>query len=185
MVPVAVLDANVMFPMILRDTLLRVAAAGCYRAHWSERILDEMSRNLVLQHRVSEAGAERLIERIKQAFPEAEVDGWEPLEETMANDPKDRHVAAAAAQIGATVIVTQNLKDFVNLPKDIKAQSADAFLVGRFETMPDVVMLALRKQAQGYKNPMTSLDELLDWLAEDTPAFVHAIQTSLTSGTQA
>jgi hypothetical protein len=32
MILIAVLDANILFPMILRDTLLRVAAAGGFRA---------------------------------------------------------------------------------------------------------------------------------------------------------
>jgi len=43
----AVLDANVLFPFTLRDTLLRAAAEGCFQAYWSERILDEATRNLV------------------------------------------------------------------------------------------------------------------------------------------
>ncbi|HKT15078.1 MAG TPA: PIN domain-containing protein, partial [Allosphingosinicella sp.] len=74
MVSIAVLDANVLFPMILRDTLLRVAAAGCFRAHWSDRILDEMVRNLTQQHRITPEQAERLVAQMAKAFPEAEVD---------------------------------------------------------------------------------------------------------------
>lgn len=185
MIPIVVLDANVLFPMILRDVLLRVSAAGCYRAHWSARILDEMSRNLMLQHRVSEAGAMHLAMQMKQGFPEAEVEGWEPLEAAMTNDPKDRHVAAVAAHIGAKLIVTQNLKDFASLPTGVKALSADTFLVGRFQAMPASVLLALRKQQQGYKNPPASLDELLDWLAEEAPEFVRAVRGSLSGGSQA
>lgn len=182
MVPIAVLDANVLFPMILRDTLLRIAAAGCYQVHWSERILDEMLRNLVLQHRVSAAGGKHLAKQMKRAFPEANIQGWEPLEATMTNDPKDRHVAAAAAHIGAATIVTQNLKDFANLPNGISAQSADDFLVGRFKLLPDLVMVALRKQVQGYRNPPANLEDLLAWLAGETPEFVRAVRALLASG---
>ncbi len=47
MTSAAILDADVLFPMLLRDTLLRVAQEGCYRPHWSDRILNEMTRNLV------------------------------------------------------------------------------------------------------------------------------------------
>jgi PIN domain len=43
----AVLDANVLYPASLRDTLLRLAAAGFYDLLWSERIQDEAERNLV------------------------------------------------------------------------------------------------------------------------------------------
>ncbi|MEQ1572523.1 MAG: hypothetical protein ABMA64_43285 [Myxococcota bacterium] len=41
------LDANVLLPFTLRDTLLRAAAADLYQAYWSDEILDEVARNLV------------------------------------------------------------------------------------------------------------------------------------------
>lgn len=40
----AVLDACVLYPASLRDTLLRVAEAGIYQPRWTERILDEVRR---------------------------------------------------------------------------------------------------------------------------------------------
>jgi predicted nucleic acid-binding protein len=182
MVPIAVLDANVLFPMILRDTLLRVAAAGCYRAHWSGRILEEMSRNLVAQHRVTVAQSGHLAEQMKWAFPEGEVDGWEPLEAAMPNDPKDRHVAAAAAHIGAAFIITDNLKDFSVLPDGIRAVGPDAFLVDRLASMPNEVIDALSKQAASYRNPPTGLDALLEWLERDIPDFVKAARDTAAAG---
>lgn len=45
--PVAVLDANVLYPARLRDLFLRLAIAGHYRALWTERILDECFNNLL------------------------------------------------------------------------------------------------------------------------------------------
>ena len=44
---IVILDANVLLPLTLRDTLLRAAAGGFYQARWSKEILDEMERNLV------------------------------------------------------------------------------------------------------------------------------------------
>lgn len=44
---VVVVDANVLFPFTLRDTVLRAAASGFYQLHWTSEILDEMERNLV------------------------------------------------------------------------------------------------------------------------------------------
>jgi hypothetical protein len=35
-----VLDSCVLYPMYLRDLLLRAAEAELYRAHWSQEILD-------------------------------------------------------------------------------------------------------------------------------------------------
>lgn len=179
MVPVAVLDANVLFPMILRDTLLRVAAAGCYRVHWSARIMEEMSRNLLDQDRLTLVQAERLAVCMAAAFPEAEVADWEPLEPTMTNDPKDRHVAAAALQAGAQYIVTENIKDFTPLPEGVEACTPDVFLLDRLQAMPAEVLAALEKQARGYRNPPATVDGLLEWLEHDLPDFVAAARTAL------
>lgn len=45
--PVALLDANVLYPARLRDLLIRLAIAGLYQARWSEQILDECFDNLL------------------------------------------------------------------------------------------------------------------------------------------
>jgi hypothetical protein len=42
----ALLDTSVLYPMYLRDTLLRVAAKGLYRPLWSQHVLDELGRSL-------------------------------------------------------------------------------------------------------------------------------------------
>ena len=48
---------------------------------------------------------------MQRAFPAAEVKGYEDLIAKMTNDPKDRHVLAAAVKSGARQLVTFNLKD--------------------------------------------------------------------------
>jgi hypothetical protein len=55
-----VLDSCVLFPMTLRDTLLRAAEAGLYRSYWSQEILDGATRNLVMTGRMTEEQAVRL-----------------------------------------------------------------------------------------------------------------------------
>ena len=47
MVPAAVLDACVLYPVSLRDTLLNVAEAGLFLVLWTEEILTETARNIV------------------------------------------------------------------------------------------------------------------------------------------
>ena len=42
----AILDANVLYPQLLRDTLLRLAVERLYHARWSATIHDEWTRNL-------------------------------------------------------------------------------------------------------------------------------------------
>lgn len=140
----ALLDANVLYPMTLRDTLLRAAAAGYYQLLWSERILDEAKRNLVDNRQISDAQADRLFAVMKRAFPEAMVVDYEALIASMPNHPKDRHVAAAAMKSEAQVIVTQNLKDFRGLPHDIEAQSPSEFLTNLFDLEPEVFIELLQ-----------------------------------------
>jgi hypothetical protein len=41
------LDACVLYPIGLRDTLLNAAEAGFYRLLWTDQILAETSRNIV------------------------------------------------------------------------------------------------------------------------------------------
>lgn len=131
-----VLDANVLFPFSLRDTLLRAAAAGYYQIYWSEEILDEARRNLVRRGVVTVAQADKLLAAMRRAFPEAEIRGYEPLIESMHNEANDRHVAAAAMTVAAQVIVTFNLRDFHDLPEGIRSQSPSGFLVEVFNLDP-------------------------------------------------
>ena len=171
---IAVLDADVLFPMILRDTLLRVAASGGFRAQWSAKILDEVTRNLIDQHRMDAAKATSLTRAMADAFPDAMVEGWEPLEAAMPNHPKDRHVAAAAKQVGAGIVVTLNLKDFSVMPSGITAMSPDTFLTQCLDAGPEKVMAALRKQAAGYRNPAMTTSDLIETLAKVVPGFSRA-----------
>ena len=174
MMLVAVLDADVVFPMILRDTLLRVAAAGGFRVHWSARILEEMRRNLVKVYGMAPAKAATLQTVMERAFPDAMVEGWEPLEALMPNDPKDRHVVAAAATIGADLIVTSNLKHFRALPSGLIAVSPDDLLVRILKADPHAVLDALRGQAAAYQRPALTVMELLQQLSRFAPTFAKA-----------
>jgi hypothetical protein len=49
---------------------------------------------------------------MEQAFPSAMVTGYEKMIDSMENDPKDRHVLAAAVKCGAHAIVSDNVKHF-------------------------------------------------------------------------
>ena len=172
-----VLDANVLFPFSLRDTLLRAADAGYFQLYWSEGILAEAERNLVSRGHVTAEKAERLFSTMKEAFPEAMVVEHEPLIDRMPNEAKDRHVAAAAVKAGAQVIVTFNTKDFRTLPQGIEAQSPDAFLTNILDLDASSVLDLLRRQAQALKKPAKSLEQLLEGLAKTVPDFVTEVRS--------
>lgn len=69
----AVLDACVLYPASLRDTLLRCAEAQLFEVVWSARILDEVERNLG-DGRATAVQARRLVTLMDEAFPDAMAD---------------------------------------------------------------------------------------------------------------
>src|SRR5919201_41853 len=73
----AILDANVLYPFSLRDTLLRLAELELYTPLWSERILDEMRRNLV-EHRLTDAQAASIEAAMRGVFEDLLDLGVEP-----------------------------------------------------------------------------------------------------------
>jgi predicted nucleic acid-binding protein len=175
----AILDANVLFPYSLRDTLLRAAHANLYQMYWSDQILEEARRNLVRTGTTTAEQAERLIETMKSVFPEALVTRYEPFIAAMKNDVDDRHVAAAAVKAGAQVIVTSNLKHFRMLPESIVAQSPDEFLCNLFDLDPDGLLSIVHKQAAAMKKPPRSVDQLLAGLAKLVPEFAEAVRRQM------
>lgn len=151
MVPSAVLDACVLYPIGLRDTLLNVAEAGLFRVLWTEQILAETARNIVRDTPgLTAEHLERTFTAMRRAFPDAVISGYEPFIEAMTNHPKDRHVLAAAVTAQADVIVTANLRHFPPQSGDshgIHIESPDQFLCDALQRQPDVVAAVLCAQA--------------------------------------
>lgn len=175
----ALLDACVLYPSTLRDTLLRLAEKELYRPLWSDQILEEMRRTILKDRPDLRSGQlDHLIGEMKTAFEEASVSGFEGLIEAMTNDPKDRHVLAAAVVGRADVIVTSNLKDFPDSacdPYSIEVQSPDEFLTHTFHLAPAVVMGALQEQARTNSVFPNTLDDVLKVLSAVAPTFVEAV----------
>lgn len=173
-----------LFPFSLRDTLLRLAERELYDVYWSDRILDEVTRNLVSEGFMSEAGARRLEGFMREAFDAAAVsnEAVERLEPVLTNHPKDRHVLAAAVVADAEAVVTSNLKDFRQgacEPWGIVAMHPDEFLMILQAKRPAVVLEVLIEQAGDLTNPPWSLEQLLDSLAKVVPGFVEAVRQSM------
>jgi predicted nucleic acid-binding protein len=108
-----VLDACVLIPASLRDTLLRLAEhPKLYVARWSEEIIAETVRNLQNRIGLSADKTDYLLAELRKHFADSWVSGYERLISGMDNRPKDRHVLAAAVKCGARVIVSYNKRDF-------------------------------------------------------------------------
>lgn len=181
-----VLDACSIFPMVLRDTLLRAAHAGLYRAQLTDDILEEVRRNLITQRGIAEDKAQKLVDVVKKQFPEAFVTKHRRLIASMPNNEKDRHVLAAAVACDAQVIVTQNLRDFPSddlSPFDIEAQSPDDFLIHLFHIAPETMIKIIKDQASDLRDPPQTAPQLLNTLKQHAPKFVRLVQDKLAAHT--
>jgi predicted nucleic acid-binding protein len=146
----AVLDACVLIPMPVVDTLLRLAEEEFYFPRWSEEILAEVEAVLTRKYSIPPEKVARRIGVMREHFPEAMVHGYEPLIEIMKNDPKDRHVLATAVRCGAHAIVSNNKKHFPDeclRPYGLECLTADEFIQHQYHLDPDLFITKLREQA--------------------------------------
>lgn len=166
--PVALLDANVLYPARLRDLLVRLAIAGQYQARWTEQILDECFENLIADRPDLPAEHLHRTRRLMNiAIPDAIVAGYDHLIDALElPDADDRHVLAAAMVAQAAHIVTANLIDFPAeaLPAGVTAVSPDAFVLMLIQADPDAVATVVDAQAAALRHPAMTTDELLEGL---------------------
>lgn len=114
-ISVVVADANILYSRTLRDYFLYSADAGAIEIHWSQQILDEMSRNLRENLGLSVADTIRL-ERLMNEFIEYALIDVEPEDMTAVDDADvhvdDRHVLAAVVAADADILLTENVRHF-------------------------------------------------------------------------
>lgn len=161
----ALLDACVLYPARLRDLLLSLAAADLFRPLWSEMIQEEWITN-VLANRpdLTRMQLEKTRDVMNQAFPDAAVQGFEPIIPTLVlPDPDDRHVLAAA--IHANLIITLNLKDFpsaVLISFGIEALPPDDFVDYVFDLDEDEACAAIAKMRSRLRAPSMTPEEFIE-----------------------
>jgi predicted nucleic acid-binding protein len=160
-----ILDANVLFPFLVRDALLTLAEAGIYRARWSAAITAEWRENLLAKRPDRKAAIDRTIGLMRDAFPEALIEGFEPLVEAVhLPDPDDRHVLAAAIRAGADHIITNNIRDFPSAALaayGIEAKTPDDFIVGNIDLFQSDAIAALRAMRARYDSPPVGKGDFL------------------------
>jgi len=177
-----VLDANVIYPLWIRDLLLWFAHHDLYTPKWSKHIFDEWFE-VMIRNGVSEDEAIKRISIVNDAFPDASVENYEPLIETLTlSDAKDRHVLAAAIKINANLIVTNNLKHFPNeylSSFGLSAKDADDFLTDIIDLNHETSIKAFRDLVMNKKNPHFDDYQVLDIFRKnglkDTADYLHAL----------
>jgi hypothetical protein len=175
--PVAVLDACVLIPMPVADTLLRLAEPpALYEPRWTHQILAEVTRTLIVRFgKTPEKALYRETAR-REFFSEAMVRNYEPLIAKMKNHPKDRHVLAAAVACRADYLVIFNLKDFP--PAAVHKYKNAVIGPSTFLTQLAVLNRAVVEQRLGDQAAAIgmSINDLLDRLAGSVPGFVSLLR---------
>ena len=175
-----VLDACVLIPMPLADTLLRLAAGPrLYFPKWTDRIMAEVSRNLQENFGLNPEQAAYREAEIRKHFPEAWIEGYEDLIPSMTNSEKDRHVLAAAVRSSSEVIVTYNHRDFPRTalsPYSITVLGPSAFLTSLYNMNEKAVIQVLHEQAAAINQ---SVDYVLQRLQINAPHFVEMLSQRL------
>lgn len=165
-----VLDACVLYPAPLRDSLMRLASTDLFKAHWTDKIHDEWINALLRQNKYSREVLERVRNLMDTHIKDAKVTGFEELIDTLdLPDPDDRHVLAAAIRCGANALVTYNLKDFpltALKPYGIEALHPDDFIYYQLELAPAICCRAFRKQRTALKHPPLEAAKFLDILQQ-------------------
>jgi predicted nucleic acid-binding protein len=164
-----VLDANVLYGFALCDTLLRMAERELFDIAWSERILDELARNLIDKRGLTRPQVDQRLAAMRAAFEDAaqDADAIEGLEPILTNDPKDRHVLAAAIVAGAEGIVSFDDHGFPAAslaPYDKQLRHPDDFLCSVFDMHEDATVQTIREQAAVLVRPPQALSDVLDAL---------------------
>lgn len=184
----AVIDACVLVPIRLATTLLWLAEEGVFQPLWSDRILDEVERNLP-KLGVDPDKARRRVSNMRDAFgAEALIDNFDNLIDQMTCDPKDRHVLAAAAHDQADVLITFNLKDFpaeATAPHGVEVLHPDMFLLRLLHQRPGDVIEALEAGVQHLRNPPETLTGWLAGLTGTVPLFANLAAGEVTQPTGA
>ena len=137
------LDANVIFPTVMREMLLGVAARGLFQPRWSARITEEWCRAAAKVGPGAEAQARGEAALLAVRWPDAEVPDRPGLAHRLwLPDPNDIHVLASAISGHCDGIVTANAKDF---PRNVLAEEGlfradpDQFLIGFEKARPEEV----------------------------------------------
>ncbi len=168
---IAVLDASVLYPAPLRDTLLQLAAHRAYQPRVSQQIHDEWL-NALLRNRpkLNRQKLERTRELINSVDENCLVVGYEPIiGQVSLPDKDDRHVLAVAIHAKASIIITNNLKHFpekITSTYNVTAVSPDNFICSLINEDRNLVCQALREQRIQLRNPPKSVPELLETLKQ-------------------
>lgn len=175
-----VLDANVLYGVFTTDILITLAGPRTYRAHWTQRIVDEAERNVIKKRPdLDPAAVKRRFEAMNAAMPEAML---EPppteLVAAMTNHEGDRHVLATATSVNAVIIVTENTRHFPPAacrPHGIETRTLDEFITDFVAFYPSAVWRSIETMSARRTNPPMTPKAVCEVLERYIPTALDAL----------
>ncbi|MDO5672261.1 MAG: PIN domain-containing protein [Actinomycetaceae bacterium] len=150
--PRVFLDANVLYSRVLRDYLLYSATLRLISVQWSCEILDEVITHLMKNRPTfTPTSAQHLLEVLEKHFPYSMVktnaQAITQAQNVHLPDENDHHVFVSAISGQATILCTNNIRDFPKemlLPFEITPKTPDQLLT-ELITASSETMLAVHK----------------------------------------
>lgn len=181
----AVLDANVLHPIMTTQVLLRLADRGLFRPIWSREILDEVQESLE-RRGIDPAKIERRINVMEAHYPDAMAEDVVRFLSAVPDEVEadDRHVVAAALAGKADAIVTNDIGDIpagALTALSIDVQSLDTFLLNQLTLDPDAVHGVFAEIEEDLRRPPMTIAEVLDAVEQHAPDFAAAMRAKVTS----
>lgn len=162
------------------DLLLRLAEPPrLYLPRWSAAILDEVRRTQTEKLNWPVALADSWRREVDRHFPEAVIASYDSLIPSLTNDPKDRHVLAAAVKGGVSLIVTFNLRHFpfaALQPLNVEVLHPQDYLLALYSMNAPVVMAKLARIA--FEDSIEIQDALIR-LGKSVPRFATQVLANL------
>lgn len=175
-----ILDANVLAESSVSDLFFRLCEEPrLLIPRWTEMIWEETHRTWIDKLKWPKEIADSRIQAAKEAFPEAMVTDFEPFIERCENDPKDRHILAAAIRSHTETIVTMNARHFK--PEHLKpwgviATPPGEYLKVLYDLDEGVVVSVLHRMAE---KRSYGIDQMLSRLSVSVPSFAQHVAKDL------
>lgn len=176
---VAVLDADVLVPILSCDLLLCAFDHDLYRPVVTGRILGEVERTLTVDFaHLDPAAVRRRGAQVAQTLAFHTHPDTEPTDAVAGVNIKDRHVAAVALASKADVVVSNDRRlrrQITQLDTPVRAVTADDLMVGLCDADRDGVDEVIATMVtRRVRRPITRA-ELIDQLARSFPRFAAAL----------
>jgi predicted nucleic acid-binding protein len=168
MSPRYLLDTNVLIPFYSKDYFMELGSRGL-PVHWSRSIEAEFRRVWARLFPGRSDNAGDILELMRAVVPDWRAPvSRKVIHALQLPDPNDRHVVAAAIGIGATIIVTRNIRDFPRealAPYGMQARTPDHVLCDLFHDDPQLVIAAGTAMRGRLTRPPQTSEQWLEGLA--------------------